>query len=218
MAAARGIKAQMVEAESVMDLARLACRVENAAMYAVKEGTGYRLFLAAEHAGKDVVVFYAHSDASGRYGSYSRYEQETLRFHDSAKDLDLQSQKVHVVELTKSPFLVSTSKSSVVSIRVKDHTDLVREQVYKTMEEEATQVIYSFMGKGKRIVGSLVQADHDLQAFVYSEMPEGKRFGFFRYNYAQDSVTAEQGVARTNTDMYIPVINLKSPFKFFRPE
>ncbi len=215
--AGKGIKAQMVEVESALDLARLACRTENASIYAIKDGRRYRLCLAAERAGKCVVVFFTHSDSVARYGSYSTFDTEAFRFHVSAKDLDLQSQKVHIIELSKSPFSVSTAKVDVPSIKMVDYTDLVREQAYKAVEEETTQVIYSFVHKRKRIVGSLVQVDHEAQVFVYAEMPDAKRFGFFRYGYNQDVVTAEQGVART-TDMYVPVINLKEPFKFFMPE
>lgn len=210
-----GIKAQMVDTASVMDLARLACRVENPFVYAVKEGTGYSLLLPAERAGKVLLVFRARSEAIARYGSYSRFEPESFKLHTSARDLDLQSQKAHIIELGGSPFSATSQKPDVPLIRVMDHTDLVREQVYRSVEEQATQVIYSFTEKGKRVVGVLAQADHDTQVFAYALVPEAGESGFFRYSYAQDSVTMEKGVARTS-DMYVPIINLKQKFTFFK--
>lgn len=212
---ATGIKADFVETGSLLDFVRLSCRSENSFCYAMGSGKQYRLLYPGEKVGKNTIMFFHDVPSLSRYGIYSRFDKESFTMVGEPRSSDLQSYRMHIVAIDGNPFGKPDPKSEMNLMKISNYQDLVKGQVYRSIAEESAQVIYVMDYKGKRVAGAIAPVDHDLQIFMYSELPEGKDASFFRYAYMQDRVTMEQSVER-NTDFYLPIINLKGKFSFLK--
>ncbi len=213
-----------VRVKSIEDLARSACRFDSTASELLVSRYKGKRRLISLHEDIDAltIALYYEVEKSGelvRY-YYGQEEKESAKFVEiiNRQEPDCCYINVLDIDLSKIKEPKKVDAKSVVIIKVNKVDDLVKGLLKRSMRREYIEHAYVFPYKGGFIIGAfdiIEGLSDDKRTFYYAILNIKTSSNFARYDYVNNKFDFSNEFGN-HSYMYVKIINLTEPFKFFK--